>query len=136
MAELRKHLGKNLKYRVVKNTIAEKAAKGTPVAPATGYFKGQLAVALSYDDPVGAVKRVTEFAARNKKLKLGVGIVEGRLCLTEDLKEIAVLPPRQVLLGILAGTFKAPLGKMACGLSATIGRLNIALNALEKRKLQ
>ena len=58
------------------------------------------------------------------------------LCNAEDIKSIAALPPREILLGMLAGVFNAPLSKMAAALSATVGSFAYAVNALEQKKLK
>ncbi len=135
MAELRRHLGKDLQYKVVKNTLARKAAEGTPVASAgEEYFKGPLGLAIGFDEPTQTVKLLVEFTGKNEKLKIQAGVVEGRLYGLGDLKSIAHLPSRQILMGMLAGAFSAPLGHMAGGLSATIGRFTNALNALRAKK--
>jgi len=135
MAELRRHLGKGLQYKVVKNTLARKAAEGTPVALAgEEYFKGPLGLAIGFDEPTQTVKLLVEFAGKNEKLKIQAGIVEGRLYGLGDLKGIAHLPSRHALMGMLAGAFSAPLGYMAGGLSATVVRFTNALNALRAKK--
>lgn len=130
MAQLRKHLGKGLQYKVIKNTIAMKASKGTPIAVAHQHFKGQVGIAIGYEDAVGTVKKVIEFSKKNEKLRLGIGVIEGRLCTKEDLKRMAELPPRHVLLGMLAGVMQAPLSKMLTGLSASVNSFGNAMNAL------
>lgn len=134
MGELRRHFGKGMQYKVVKTTIAKKASEGTPVEVAGDYFKGQLGIAIGYDDSVTAARKVIEFAKKNEKLKLGVGVLDGRLVSSEDLKGIAALPPRQVLLSMLAGVLQAPIGKLAYGLSATVSRFSNAMNALKAKK--
>jgi len=135
LSDLRKILREgNFEYKVVKNTLAGIASEGTSVSVAKASFKGPIGIAISYDDPVLTVKKVLEFAKKNDKLKVKAGLVEGALCSTDDLKAIADLPSRQVLLSIMAGTFQAPLTKMACLLNATLSQFEYALEALKNKK--
>lgn len=134
MAELRRHLGKGLHYKVIKNTLAKKASTDTQFASAQGYFKGQVGIAIGYDDAVTTVKKVIEFSKKNAKLKLSIGVLEGRIFTAKELSEVAELPPRQVLLSMFAGVLQAPLSKLAYGLSQTVGGLSNAMNALKDKK--
>lgn len=134
MAELRKHLGKSLQFKVAKNTLARKAAEGTPISVASGEFKGQVGLAIGYDDPVLLVKKIIEYSKKNEKLGLGAGVIEGRLVSAGDLKRIAELPPKPVLLSMLAGVMQAPLSKLAGGLAQTVGKFGHALHALKSKK--
>lgn len=134
ISQLRKHLGDSLQYKVVKNTLARKASEDTPLWIANEYFKGQLGIAIGYDDPVNAIKKVIEFTKKNEKFKVAVGVIEGRLLNEDELKEIAELPSRQVLVSMLAGLIQSPLSKLAGGLQATISRFSSAMNALRDKK--
>jgi large subunit ribosomal protein L10 len=91
-------------------------------------------IALGYDDAIAAAKGIIGFARKNEKLKPMAAVVEGQLVLAGELKAISELPPRKVLLGIMAGTMAAPLSKMAGALSATVGSFGHALNALLSKK--
>lgn len=135
LSDLRRLLREgNFEYKVVKNTLAGIASEGTSVAVGKDSFKGPIGIAISYDEPVLAVKKVLEFARKNDKLKVKVGLVEGALCSADELKAVADLPPKQVLLAILAATFQAPLTKMACLLNATLSQFEYALEALKNKK--
>jgi large subunit ribosomal protein L10 len=135
MVELRETLRKSdLEYRVVKNTLAGIATKGTHAEPLGDRFTGPVGVAISYDDPAKLTKQVLEYSKKNKKLKITCGLVENTLYDNEQLKAIAALPPRDVLLATLAGTMQAPAGKLAQLLNATVCRFAFALNALKEKK--
>lgn len=135
LSELRRVLhGDGLDYKVIKNTIARIASEDTPVSIAKGSFKGPLAVAIGYADPVTVAKKVSGFAKKNDKLKLRGGVIEGRLYATEDIRAIADLPSREVLLSILAGTLQAPLSKMASALYATVSSFAYAMGAVKDKK--
>ncbi len=124
----------DIEYRVVKNTLARIAAEDTPVAVAKEQFSGPVGVAIGYDDPVIVAKRVLEFAKGNETLTVKGGVIEGRFLEADELKAVASLPPREVLLATLAATLAAPLTRTAALLQATIQRLGYALNALKEKK--
>jgi len=123
-----------IKYKVVKNTLASIASVGTPVEVAKDYFRGPVGMVISYDDPVLTAKKVLEYSKKNEKLKVNSGIIEGIFCVTEEIKAIAGLPSRKVLLSIVAATCGASLGKMVATFRATIDSLVYAMNALKTKR--
>lgn len=135
VSELRDFLRKDgIEFRVVKNTLARIASVDTPASLAKDLFKGPLAVAIGYNDPVIAPKKVLEFVKKNEKLKLRGGVIEGRLYSLDEVKMVAELPSREVLLSMLAGALQAPLSKMASALTATVRTMGYAFNALRSKK--
>lgn len=135
LSDLRKLLREgNFEYKVVKNTLARIAAEGTSVSVAKDSFRGPVGIAIGYDDPVLTVKKVLEYSKKNDKLKVNAGLVEGALCAAADLKAVADLPPKQILLSMMAGAFQAPMTKMACLLNATLAKFEYALEALKDKK--
>ena len=124
----------NFEYKVVKNTLAKIAAEGTSVVAAKDAFKGPIGIAISYDDPVLTVKKILEYSKKNDKLKVGVGLVEGAVCSSDELRAVADLPPKTVLLSIMAGVFQAPLSKLARLFNATVSSTAYALEALKNKK--
>lgn len=121
-------------YRIVKNTLARIASQDTPISVAKDAFKGPVAVAIGYKDPVMTAKKVIEFSRKNEKLKLSGGVIDGRLYDVNEVKAIAALPPREVLLSMIAGAFQAPSSKMAAALAATVSSFAYAMTALKTRK--
>lgn len=135
LSELRKLLrGGGVDYRVVKNTLARVASLDTPLSVAKDAFKGPVAVAIGYKDPVMTAKKVLEFSKKNEKLKLSGGVIEGKLYTALEVKAIAALPPREALLSMLAGAFQAPTSKLAAALSATVSSFAYALTALKTKR--
>ena len=135
LSELRRLLREgNFEYKVVKNTLSKIAAEGTSVSAAKDAFKGPVGIAISYDDPVLTVKKILEYSKKNDKLKVGVGLIEGSVCASVDLKAVADLPPRNVLLSMVAGGFKAPLSKLAGALNATLSKFVYILEAMKNKK--
>ncbi|MES0336034.1 MAG: 50S ribosomal protein L10 [Candidatus Magnetobacterium sp. LHC-1] len=123
-----------LEYKVVKNTLAKIAAKDTPLAVANDVLIGPIGVTIGYDDAALTAKKVFEFAKTNDKLQVLYGCVEGRLFDVKQMKTIADLPPKEVLLSQIAGCFQAPTSQMARLLGATVSRIGHALNALKEKK--
>ncbi len=78
------------------------------MSAAESVFKGPVGIAIGYDDPVLVVKKVLEFAKTNEKIRVKGAVVEGKLCEPAEVKEIAELPSREVLLSMVAGAFQAP----------------------------
>lgn len=124
----------SLNYRVVKNTLAKIAAQDTDVSVATDMFKGPVGIAIGFDDPVLVVRKVYDFSKTNEKLQLKGAVVEGKFCEQQEIREIASLPSREILLSMLAGVFQAPASKMAAVLSATVSRFAYAMEALKRKK--
>ncbi len=124
----------NVEYRVVKNTLAKIAAKETPVEMATELFKGPVAVVIGYDEPSVATKIVLNYAKGNEKLQVLQSLVEGQLFSEQDLKRVAELPSKEVLLSQLLSGMSSPASKLASALQATISRFAYALNALKDLK--
>ncbi len=135
LSELRRLLRTGgVDYQVVKNTLARIASQDTPVSAARDAFKGPVAIAIGYKDPIMTAKKIIEFSKKNEKLKLTGGVIEGKLFSVNEVKTIADLPPREVLLSMMAGAFQAPLSKMAGALSATVSSFAYAISALRTKK--
>jgi len=137
VTELRNDLRKaRLEYMVVKNTLAKRAAVGTEAEKLTAYFEGPTGLVLGFGDPVTPAKAVMDYAKKQDKLKIRVGIIEGTLADANALKAIAALPSREALLSQMAAGFQAPATKLARLLNATVARLGYALTALEAKKAE
>ena len=124
----------NIEYQVVKNTLLARAAKDTAVEVIRDFFKGPSAVALCYDDPVAPAKVLTQFAQENKHLEIKVGVMDGKLLDTMQIKALAKLPSREVLLS----QFLAALNAVPTSLVRTMAEiprqlLNV-LTALQDQK--
>jgi large subunit ribosomal protein L10 len=135
LTELRRRLKEvGIDYRVVKNTLLERASNDTPAAVLKDAFKGPSAIALSYDDPVAPAKVLTQFAKENDKLKIRAGVLNGRAIGEADIKNLANLPSREVLLAQLLGVFNAVPASFVRVLSAVPGSLVNVLNAIKEQK--
>ena len=135
MTELRNELRKaQVEYKVVKNTLAIRAAAGTDKESLKEHLNGPTGLVLGFGDPVAPAKAIMEYAKKREKLKVRVGVVEGQFADVDALKAIAALPSREELLSRMAGTFQAPASKMARLLNATVARLGYALSSLKEKK--
>ena len=133
--DLRRMLSSSaIDYSVVKNTLAKIASQETSFSVAADVFKGPVGIAIGYDDPVLAVKKVLDFVKTNEKLRVKGAVVDGQLYGAADLKAIAALPSREVLLSMLAGTLQAPMAKLAGALSATVTGFAYAMESLKSKK--
>lgn len=135
LSELRRLLrGSGMDYMVVKNTLARIASQDTQISVARDSFRGPMAIAISSSDPVMAAKKVIEFSKNNEKLRFNGGVIEGRLYNVAEVRAIADLPSREILLSMLAATAQAPASKMAAALAATMSSFAYAVNALKTKK--
>ncbi|SHL42706.1 LSU ribosomal protein L10P [Desulfatibacillum alkenivorans DSM 16219] len=135
MSELRKGLrAASAEYQVVKNTLMTLAIEGTDLEVLKDELKGPCAVCLAYEDPVEPAKALTEFAKNNKKFEIRIGVLDGKIVNLDGLKALAELPPREVLLGQIAGTLNSvPTGLVQC-LAGVPRKLLYALQAVRDQK--
>jgi large subunit ribosomal protein L7/L12 len=113
ITELRKQLrGAKAELRVIKNTLASRAAEGTPLVRAKAHFKGPLAVVIGYDDPALPTKILRDFIKlekRDEKIKIMVGVLEGELLQAAQVVEVANLPSKPVLISMLLSAIQGPI---------------------------
>ena len=112
--ELRKKLREaGVEYKVYKNSLTIIAAKELGLGGIESHLVGPLSVALGYEDPTAPARILNEFAKTHKKLELRAGIVQGEIFDAEKVTQLASIPPKEVLIAKLLGSFKAPLSKLA-----------------------
>jgi len=135
MTELRaKFREANIEYQVIKNTMLRLASEGTDIEVIKDSFKGPSAIALSYDDPVAPAKVLTQFAKENEKLELKIGVLKGKVLDLNEIKALANLPSREVLLGQLLSVMNAVPTSFVRVLSAVPSGLLNVLQALKAKK--
>jgi large subunit ribosomal protein L10 len=103
----RKLTEEEVEYQVAKNSLLIRAAEGTDVDLIKDIFKGPNAVALSYSDPVSPAKVLTDFAKDNKVFEIKAGVMDGAVLDSNQIKALADLPSREVLLGMLLSTMNS-----------------------------
>ena len=125
MKQLRRSLGADTKYSVVKNTLTKIAAKNAGVEIADDLLAGPSAVAFIKGDAIDAARNLKNFQKENPLLVIKGGIYEGKFVTTAEIMKLADLESREVLLAKLAGAMKGSLAKAA----RTFDALRIKLEA-------
>jgi len=134
--ELRRQLREaGVSYSVVKNTLARKAAVGTPIEPMTEEFKGVTAVALSTTDPVGLSKAIAKFTKANPDIfSFKVGLVEGKVVALADVEAIANLPSREELISKVMFLVNCQAQRLVTVLHAVPRNLAVVVNQVCAQK--
>jgi large subunit ribosomal protein L10 len=121
-------------YKVVKNTIAKRALKGTSFEVLEKFFEGTTAVAYTNTDPVALAKTLTTFVKTAPKLTIKAAVVQGRAIKPAEVAELAALPGKPELYARLLGVLQAPMVQIVTVLSATSRSLMNVLAAAEKKR--
>ena len=134
--ELRRQLrDAGARYSVVKNTLARKAAEGTPFAQAADHFKGVTALALAEGDPVQLSKAISKFVKDNPDVfTFKAGVVEGRVIALRDVEAIATLPSKEELISKVMFLLNAQAQRLATVLSAVPRNLAIVVKQIGEQK--
>ena len=123
------------KYRVVKNTLAKKAADGTPAQNVAKAFDGSTAIAYNANDPVSLAKALTSYAKNNPLFVFKAGIVEGRVINLADVATIAAMPSKEELIAKLLFLINAPAQRLAIVVNGVARNLAVVLKqAVEQKK--
>jgi large subunit ribosomal protein L10 len=131
LKELRRSLGSDTTYAVVKNTLSKIAAKDAGVEGFDALLQGPTAIAFIKGDPVAAAKGLDTFAKDNPFLVIKGGIMDGNILTADDLKKLAKLESREVLLSKVAGVANAALAKAASLFQAPLSKAARTIAALE-----
>jgi len=138
MTELRRQLrGAKAEYCVIKNTLAVRASTGTILADAKEHFKGPTGLVIGYDDPVLPAKILRDFIQaekRSEKIKVTVGVLEGRLVQAADLNAIAQLPKKEVLIAMLLSAMQGPIRGVVYALSGVLSKFVRVIAAIQDKK--
>lgn len=121
-------------YKVYKNTMMRFAFKDAGYEEFNQHLTGPNAVAFGFEDPVQAAKITEEFAKKHEKLEIKAGIVDGKIIGIEEIKDLASLPSREVLIAQALGGLNAPITGFANVLQGTIRNLVYALNAVKEKQ--
>ncbi len=123
----RKVAASGAKYKVVKNTLIERAAKGTPVEPAANKLRGTTSLAYTETDPVALAKALTAYAKENPVLVFKTGVVEGRVVNLAELEALANMPSRETLLSKVLFLINSPGTRVASSLAGVARKLAVVL---------
>lgn len=132
---LRNELRKSkVEYKVVKNTLTFLAAKENGLEGLEPFLKGPTAIALSSEDIIAPAKVMVEFEKKFEKLELKTGVIDGKIIDLKEIKALAELPPKEVLIAKALGGFNAPIAGLVNVLNANIRGLVMVLSAISKQK--
>ena len=136
--ELRKILrGAGAKYQVVKNTLAEKAAKGTKVEGALKDLAGVTSIAYTTGDPVAMAKALTKYAKDTPEFTFKVGVVEGKVINIKEIEALASMPSKDELYSKLLFLLNAPAQRLATVINATPRNLAVVIDqAVQQKKFK
>ena len=121
-------------YRVVKNTLARRALKGTEFEPLSEFFQGTTAIAFTGNDPVALAKTLTTFAKTAPALTIKAAVVQGRKIQAAEVTELATLPGKPGLYAKLLFLLSASMVRLVTVLNAAPQALLNVLTQAEKKK--
>jgi len=109
---IRKEGAGDYEYRVAKNSILKRATAELQLASLKGHFAGPTAIAISFGDPVGLAKILSDFAKEHEVFELKGGVVDGELIDASQIAALAKLPSMDALRGTIIGLVLAPATKL------------------------
>lgn len=135
ITQLRRTLKKSaVEYKVVKNTLLRRASHDTDIELLAEYFVGPIAIALAYEDPVAPAKILLEFSKTQPALEIKAGMVAGAVMTPKDIKALATLPSKEVLLAKFLSLFKIVPTRLVQTLNNPIRRLVTVLDGVKRAK--
>ena len=134
LKELRTNIRANASYAVVKNTLAKRAFNAEGIKDLDAELVGPTALAFVHGDTVAVAKALRDFAKANKDLVLKGGFFDGAVLTADEVKKLADLEPREVLLAKLAGAFKASLFGAAYMFNAPLAQAVRTVDALRQKQ--
>jgi large subunit ribosomal protein L10 len=121
-------------YRVVKNTLAVRAAKDSQVSLLAPYFQGTTAVVHTAGDPIALAKVLTEFVKTHPAIKFKAGVLDQSVLTPAQCQSLAEMPSKEQLLAKLLYLLNAPVSRLAGSLISPLSKLALALKQLEEQK--
>jgi large subunit ribosomal protein L10 len=123
-----------VQFLVVKNKLARIAAKNAGWDQMEAHFKGPSAIAFTYEDPSAPARVISAFAKDTERPAIKVSLFEGNFYGPEQVKTIASLPSREVLIAQVLGGLNGPIQGLAGALNGLLGKLVRTLDAVRANK--
>lgn len=124
-----------VEYVVVKNTLAKRAIEGLELPDVAGFFSGPTGLVIGREDAVAAAKVLSDFAREfGDRPAVKVGVVDRKPFGPEQVKQLADMPPREVLLAQIAGGLQAPMARLAGGMAQLMAGFARAVDQLRQQK--
>lgn len=120
------------RYRVVKNTLAERAGAGTPVEPLFKNLAGTNSIAYTTSDPVALAKVLTKVAKDVPAFKFKAGVVEGRVLSIEEIQQLAQLPSKEELISKIMFLLRSPAQRISTAMATVTRNLAVTVNEAVK----
>ncbi len=135
MTQLRKMAREaGVEFEVVKNTLADLAARRAGIDGLAGLLVGPTGVAFGYGDPVAPAKVISQFGREKREIPFKGGYLPGKLLSVDDVKRLAALPGRNELVAQVLGTMQAPIAAFQRVLAGNLRGLAIALSRIAEQK--
>ena len=122
-----------VEYKVLKNTLAKRAAKGTTLETISAEFKGPVALALTYDDVVAPAKILTDFIKDLETIKIRTAVIEGKKTDAKGVQALAKLPGLPELRAKIMGMLTLPASKLVRTVAAPHSQLARVIKAREEQ---
>ncbi|MEJ2151375.1 MAG: 50S ribosomal protein L10 [Gemmatimonadota bacterium] len=137
ITDLRRQLAEaDVDFIVVKNTLAKRALEDTPYAALAEHLEGPNAFAFSTEDVVSPAKVLTDFAKAADRPQIKAGAIEGQVVSIEEIRRIAKLPARNVLLSEVVGYARAPIAGLVYTLNGLLSQFVRTLDAVRAQREQ
>lgn len=124
----------NISYRVVKNTLAIRAASGTPIEQVKGQFEGATAVALSKSDPVALAKLLSKWAKESSVFSFKAAVVEGKAIDVKDIESLSNLPSKEELVSKVMFMVNSSAQRLAVATAGVARNLVVVLDQIRAQK--
>src|SRR6185503_15971159 len=124
----------DISYRVVKNTLAIRAAKGTAMEQISKQFEGATAVALSKDDPVALAKLLSKWAKESPVFSFKAAVVEGRAIDVKDIEALSNLPSKEELVSKVMFLINSGAQRLAVVTAGVARNLTIVMDQVRAQK--
>ncbi|MBN1256058.1 MAG: 50S ribosomal protein L10 [Deltaproteobacteria bacterium] len=135
ITQLRRTLKKSaVEYKVVKNTLLRRASQNTDIEKLTEHVVGPIAIALAYEDPVAPAKILIEFSKAQPALEIKAGMVTGIVMTPKDIKTLASLPSKEVLVAKFISLLKTYPTRFVRALNTPLQRFISTLDSVKKAK--